>query len=222
MEDIKKEEELKNDLVPQNEQNVVQYKTMWNDAQLFQQAYKVATYLSKTEMIPSRYQSKPENCLIALDIANRTGYSPMAVMQNLYVVNGNPAWSGQMAIALVNGSRRFVNDLEFVFVGEQGTDDFGCFARAFRKSDGVELVSDVVTLRMAKDEGWYEKKGSKWKTMPTQMMMYRAGAFFARVHCPDLLIGLQTIDEVRDVSKTDIDENEPETITITLPKKNKE
>jgi len=68
---------------------------------------------------------------------------------------------------------------------------------------------------MAKDEGWLDKKGSKWQTMPRQMMMYRAASFFARVHCPEVLIGLQTVDEVQDVNGY---EEEKSTKTITLAK----
>ena len=52
---------------------------------------------------------------------------------------------------------------------------------------------------MARKEGWLTKNGSKWNSMPQQMMMYRAGAFFGRVHCPDVLMGLPLADELRDV-----------------------
>ena len=54
---------------------------------------------------------------------------------------------------------------------------------------------------MAKKEGWYSKSGSKWQSMPIQMMMYRAGAFFGRVHGPDILMGLPLADEMNDIKK---------------------
>jgi hypothetical protein len=50
-----------------------------------------------------------------------------------------------------------------------------------------------------KGEGWLNKSGSKWQTMPELMFRYRCAAFFARTFCPDVLNGLQTADEVRDV-----------------------
>jgi hypothetical protein len=65
---------------------------------------------------------------------------------------------------------------------------------------------------MALDEGWVDKAGSKWKTMPKLMMMYRAGAFFARVHCPDLLLGIAVQGEVEDVYGA---EQKPKTV-ITI------
>jgi hypothetical protein len=54
-------------------------------------------------------------------------------------------------------------------------------------------------MAMAKAEGWLDKNGSKWKTMPEQMLMYRAATFFCRVYCPEVLAGVQTVDEIIDV-----------------------
>lgn len=195
-----------------NQPQVAQPKTMWNDAALLNKAWKSAQFLSKTDFVPQQFK-KPENCLIALDIANRTGMSPLAVMQNLYVVQGKPSWSGQMCIALINGCGKFTQ-LDFIETGSVEDGTYGCIAFAERKDNHKTYYSDNITLQMAKDEGWLNKNGSKWKTMPVQMARYRAGAFFARTHCPELLIGLPLADEVADVYGT---ETKSTTITkITL------
>lgn len=173
--------------------------TIWNDGDMLEKAWKAAGFLASTDIVPSTFK-KRENCLIALDIANRTGMQPLTVMQNLYIVQGKPSWSGQMCIALINMSGRFT-PLEFQFVGEVGTDSHGCFAYATRLDNGKQYCSDIVTIAMAKKEGWYSKSGSKWQSMPIQMMMYRAGAFFGRVHCPDILMGLPLADEMNDIKK---------------------
>lgn len=174
--------------------------TIWNDGDMLEKAWKSAKFLASTDIVPQTFK-KPENCLIALDIANRTGMQPLTVMQNLYVVQGKPSWSGQMCIALINGCGRFT-PLEFDFIGEIGTDTYGCIAHARRLDNGKEYASDAVTIGMARKEGWLTKNGSKWTSMPQQMMMYRAGAFFGRVHCPDVLMGLPLADEMRDVYGT--------------------
>ena len=54
---------------------------------------------------------------------------------------------------------------------------------------------------MAIQEGWYFKKGSKWQTMPQQMAMYRAAAFFGRVYAPEVTMGIYTKDEVEDFTE---------------------
>ena len=69
-------------------------------------------------------------------------------------------------------------------------------------------------MQMAKAEGWLDKSGSKWKTMPQQMLQYRAASFFARVFCPDILMGVQTADEIRDVNG--YEEQEKPVVTYTL------
>lgn len=176
--------------------------TMWNDDAMLKRAYRAAGYLASTDLVPDTYRNKPANCLIALDAANRTGMSPLTVMQSLYIVKGKPVWSGQFCAAAINGCGKFT-PLEFVFSGTPGEPDFGCTARAVRKATGATCVSETITLQMARDEGWLDKAGSKWKTMPRQMAMYRAAAFFARAYCPEVLLGMQTAEEVRDVQGYD-------------------
>ena len=171
--------------------------TMWNDPKIMNLSFRTARMLSCSAMVPDAYRNSPENCLVAIDLANRLGLAPLMVMQNLYVVKGKPAWSGSFCAAAVNGSGRFTA-LEYVFVGQPGTPSHGCFAQARRRSNGALCVSDTVTLQMAQKEGWLNKPGSKWQTMPVQMMMYRAAAFFARAHCSDILLGIPTYEEVQD------------------------
>ena len=176
--------------------------TMWNDPKLMNMAFRTARMLSCSAMVPDVYRNSPENCLVAIDIANRLGISPLMVMQNLYVVKGKPSWSGSFCAAAINGSGRFT-PLEYEFVGESGTPSYGCYATAVRVSTGKRCNSDVITMKMAQDEGWVNKPGSKWRTMPVQMMMYRSAAFFARVFCPDILLGIPTYEEVQDVNGYD-------------------
>lgn len=194
--------------------------TMWNDPKLMNLSFRTARMLSTSALVPDAYRNSPENCLVAIDIANRMGVSPLMVMQNLYVVKGKPSWSGSFCAAAVNGSSRF-SPLEFHFVGEPGTPTHGCYASAVRLATGSLCISDTVTISMAQAEGWYSKKDkygketSKWQTMPVQMMMYRAAAFFARAHCSDILLGLPTYEEVQDLRGYDTDQ--PVTVTVDAP-----
>ena len=178
--------------------------SMWNDTKLMNLSWRTAKMLSGSGLVPENYRNSPENCLVAIDLSNRLGLSPIMVMQNLYVVKGKPSWSGSFCAAAVNGSGRFT-PLEFIFVGEPGTPSHGCYARARRLNTGAVCISDTVTMQMAQREGWLNKPGSKWQTMPVQMMQYRSAAFFARVHCSDILLGIPTYEEVQDVRGYDSD-----------------
>jgi hypothetical protein len=160
----------------------------------FRETYKLATVLCKSTLIPQTYQGKPADCAIAIDMASRMGISPIMVMQNLYVVKGKPSWSGQACMAFL---RNRYADAMPVYVGEPNTDSWGCFIRVTTK-DGEKIDGSTVTIQLAKREGWYGKAGSKWQTMPQQMLAYRAAAFFARVYCPELLMGVAVQGEVED------------------------
>lgn len=173
--------------------------TMWNNPKLMSQSFRMANMISKSGLVPDSYKNSPENCLIAIDLGNRMGMSPIGVMQNLYIVKGKPAWSGSFCAGVVNGSGRFT-PLQYQWVGERGKMNFGCQAVATRLSDGVKCYGGTVTMQTAQDEGWLNKPGSKWKTMPEQMLQYRAASFFAKVHCSDYLLGIPTIEEVHDIS----------------------
>jgi hypothetical protein len=70
---------------------------------------------------------------------------------------------------------------------------------AVKKSNERELRGTVVSMEMANAEGWLSKNGSKWKTMPEQMLMYRAATFFCRTYCPEVLAGVKTQDELMDI-----------------------
>lgn len=162
----------------------------------FRECFKVAQILCKADIIPDSYRGKVEDTAIAIDMANRMNVNPMMVMQNLYVVKGKPSWSGQACKAFLKN--RFDN-VKTIFVGEKGTDERGCYIKA-TDADGDTLEGTTVTIKMAKNEGWYNKTGSKWQTMPEQMLAYRAAAFFARVHCPEILMGCQVEGESEDIT----------------------
>jgi hypothetical protein len=79
-----------------------------------------------------------------------------------------------------------------------------CVAWAIEKETGDRLESSEVSIEMAINEGWYTKNGSKWKTMPEHMHRYRAAPFFARIYSPELTMGIQTVEEVKDVGMKDV------------------
>lgn len=183
--------------------------TVWTDKKQFDQLLRAANMLSQTSIIPATYQGKPQDCFVALEMATRMGVSPLVVMQNMYVVKGKPAWAGQACTMFINSCGKFTG-VKHVYTGEKGTDSRGCYVTATRISDGVQVNGVEVTLAMAKAEGW--TANTKWRTMPELMLAYRASAFFARVHCPEALMGVQLADEIYDA---DANRNATRTATLT-------
>jgi hypothetical protein len=151
-----------------------------------------AKALSASTMIPKDYQNNIPNTLVALEMAHRIGASPLMVMQNLHIIHGKPSWSSTFIIAALNSCGRFTA-LRF-----KTTKD-SCQAVATEHATGELLEGPIITLEMAKAEGWATKPGSKWKTMPDLMMRYRAAAFFGRLYAPEIMMGMHTEFENQDI-----------------------
>lgn len=157
----------------------------------FQMAMQAAEMLASSSMVPTTYQNNPGSCFIALNTALRLRMDPLMIMQNLYVVQGRPSWSGQFAIALVNICPKF----ELTWFECRNGEDFQAGVRMCAQlKTGQHVYGTWVTPEMVKAEGW----GKKWQTMPEQMYKYRAAAFFARTNCPEALLGLSVEGEAED------------------------
>lgn len=178
------------------------------DGQSFALAQRVANLLATSTLVPKHYQGNMGNCVIALNMAARIGADPLMVMQNLYVVHGSPSWSAQFLIACFNKCGRF-SALRYEFFESEGKDEWGCRAWAVELSTGERLDGTKITIALAKKEGWYSKAGSKWQTMPQQMLMYRAAAWFVRAYAPEIAMGLHTAEEIRDgaIDVTPVDDS---------------
>lgn len=189
--------------------------SMLAHSSLVPESYRIGGIVGgKTGEGPKKTVSEQEavaNCIIAFDVASRIGASPLMVMQNLYIVYGRPSWSSKFLIATINTCGRF-EPLKFemtnVGVCSNNVANVKCVAwttpkGVTREADGSPITSraqqalrgTAVTIQMAVDEGWYSKNGSKWHTMPEQMLRYRAASFWCATYAPELSMGMKTVEE---------------------------
>src|SRR5574337_735652 len=167
----------------------------------FELMQRKARALAASNLVPPSYRGNENlpNVLLALDICDRIGASPLQVMQNLYLIQGKPSWSSSFLIATVNACGRFT-PMRFEVKGEDpAKDDYRVRAFAEDKASGEKCVGPWITWSMVKAEGWLKKNGSKWATMPELMFLYRAAGFWSRVYAPEVSMGILTREEVEDV-----------------------
>jgi hypothetical protein len=171
----------------------------------FKGAQRMAVALSQSSLVPAQYQGPANlpNVLIAMELASRIGTSVLMTMQNLDVIHGRPSWRASFLIATVNASRRFT-PLRFRWQGKEFSDDWGARCYAKDLTNGEECVGALITIGLAKSEQWYQRNGSKWKTLPEQMIMYRAASFWTRVFAPELSLGMSTAEEVIDTTGEEV------------------
>lgn len=187
--------------------------SVWENKGQFDQLLRAAQMLSQTSIIPQSYQGKPQDCFVAIEMATRMNISPMVVMQNMFVVKGKPSWSGQACTMLISSCGKF-REVKHIYTGKKGTDDRGCYVTAVRNSDGEVITGVEVTIRMAQAEGW--TSNPKWRNMPELMLAYRASAFFARVYCPEALMGVQTTEEIYDAESVTVNKGKAVDLTDAL------
>lgn len=224
------------------------------DPQQFETMQRVCKMFASSELVPDMYKTvyKPfpngateeqvkaiqyenrlaenkamSNCMIAIEIAQRIGASPLMIMQNMVPIYGKPSWSSKFLVATVNTCGRF-NPLQYKFTdkGMLGMVDYvdyvwdnqarkkvpttkqfdgkkimdiECVAYTTAKGSDNILESSPVSVRLSIQEGWYTKSGSKWQTMTKQMLMYRAASFWTNAYAPELSMGMKTEDEIRDI-----------------------
>jgi hypothetical protein len=216
----------------------------------FETMQRVCKMFANSELVPDMYKITDKNpiekamanCMIAVEMAQRIGASPLMIMQNMVIIYGRPSWSSKFLVATVNTCGRF-NPLQYRFTekgilgnidyteydkvwipgtnGGKGyyknnakivtfdgtkTMDIECIAYTSAKGSDKMLESSPVSIRLAIQEGWYTKAGSKWQTMTKQMLMYRASSFWTNVYAPELSMGMKTEDETRDIVDIEYEE----------------
>lgn len=209
----------------------------------FETIQRVSKMFANSELVPEMYKISSKNtaekaisnCMVAVEMAQIVGASPLMVMQNMIIIHGKPSWSSKFLISTVNTSGRFetlqynmtktgkvgkVSYIEYEWSGGRkqavkkefdGTklDNIQCIAYTTAKGSDDVLESTPIDLVMAIKEGWYTKAGSKWQTMAKQMLMYRSASFWTNAYAPELSMGMKTEEEVRDIIDVDYEEIEP-------------
>lgn len=197
----------------------------------FEVAQRMASALANSALVPDVYRGNVANCLVALEVAQRCQASPLMVMQNLHMIEGRPSWASSYIIAAINSCGRF-SPLRFKMAdkgqkvveyeywegpkgarqkktGKMTIQNIACTASAVDRS-GEILEGPEVSIETAVREGWFTRSGSKWQTMPELMLRYRAAAFFGRLYAPEILMGMRSDEEVRDI--IDITPEETQTV----------
>ena len=185
--------------------------SIYQTTESFEFAQRQAKSLCQSQLVPKEYQGQNglSNCLVALEMSKMMNLSPLTVMQNLNVIHGKPTWSAQFISSQIIGCSRFKN-FDYIVTGKDDSLSVQC--QAIRLEDDKLVKGTAVSMRMAQQEGWTERN-KKYQSMPELMLKNRAATFFGRQYIPDLLLGVQTSEEVVDIEPINVtDTVEPEVV----------
>lgn len=162
----------------------------------FEAGQRIAKVFASSSFVPDVYKGNIGNCMIGLNMAIRMNADPLMVLQNLVVVHGTPTFEAKFAIACFNATGKY-STLSYAEVGERGKDTWGMYAYAIELKTGEVKKGPIVTIQMAKDEGWYSRN-PKWKSIPELMLRYRSASWFIRTTDSGIMMGFLTRDEAED------------------------
>ena len=157
--------------------------------------------------VPKHLQNNPGDCLAITMQAMQWGMNPFAVAQKTHVVNGMLGYEAQLVAAVINTRAPIVGRLDYEWFGDWSkvngktcTDDsVGVFVIARFKGE-----DEPRRLRMSMAQVGNVRNSPNWVSDPRQQAAYLATKKFARLHCPDVILGVYTDDELVDVTPRDV------------------
>lgn len=153
----------------------------------FDDAWRMSQLLAQSQLLPKHLRGKPHDVMVTITYGHELGLSPMQAMLGVYVVEGKPGVSAQIAVALVKRRR----DL----------------CEYFRLIESTEKVARYVTKRVGDQEvpmsfSWDEAVKAElvnkdnWRRYPAAMLRNRCSMHLARDVYPDLVANIYDTDEV--------------------------
>lgn len=161
------------------------------------QAIELAKIIAESDLAPKDYKGKPGNVLIAVQMGQEIGLSPMSAIQNIAVINGKPCIYGDAGKALLLARGFIIEEDDVEIVRKTGS------GRCRITRPGHPPCERTFSLEAAKAAGLFGKAGP-WTQYKERQMAWRAFWFAARDIASDVLKGLAGAEELRDITERDI------------------
>lgn len=145
-------------------------------------------------MVPKGLETATQ-IVVAMQLGAELGLQPLTSLQNIAVINGRPSLWGDAMLAVCRASGLFMEaDFLEETVGEGDTLTAVC---TVRRNGGNKTVRRF-SVAMAKRAGLWGRQGP-WQQYPERMLQMRARSYALRDAFSDVLKGLLTAEEVRDI-----------------------
>ena len=151
--------------------------------------------------VPAHCRGQPGVCLAIVTQAQEWRMSPYSVARQSYLANDNIAYQSQIIHAIVEARAPLKNRLRYEIVGEDDARRCKVWGTFKGEDKPHEYISETLgKLRAARgknDRG--QTKGSPlWETLPEVQLFYSASRQWARLFCPDVILGIYAVDELPD------------------------
>lgn len=161
--------------------------------------------------VPAHLSGKPADCLAIALQAAQWGMNPYAVAQKTHLVNGTLGYEAQLVNAVITSSTAVQGRFKYEYSGEW--EKFKPGAANASNERGLTVRVGAV-LRGETEITWGEplymeyvttRNSPLWKTAPKQQLAYLAVKYWARLYCPDVILGVYTPDEFEPAQRAERD-----------------
>ncbi|HCX7452138.1 RecT family recombinase [Escherichia coli] len=150
--------------------------------------------------VPAHLAGKPADCLAVTMQAAQWGMNPFAVAQKTHVVNGTLGYEAQLVNAVVSSSNLLATRLNYKWDGDwskvSGKTDKSPSLTVWATLKG-ESEPRTLTISMAQAG---VRNSPLWEQDPRQQLAYLCVKRWARLHAPDVLLGVYTPDELQETA----------------------
>lgn len=152
--------------------------------------------------VPQHLAGKPSDCLAVTMQAAQWGMNPFAVAQKTHVVNGTLGYEAQLVNAVVSSSNLLTSRLNYKWDGDWSkvngkTDKSANLTVTVWATLKGEADPRVLTISMAQAG---VRNSPLWEQDPRQQLAYLCVKRWARLHAPDVLLGVYTPDELQETA----------------------
>jgi hypothetical protein len=172
------------------------------------EAMEIAKLMAGGNFVPKHLRGVPGDCLAVVMQAARWGMDPFAVGNKTYFVNDRMAYEAQLVNAVVNSSNVLAGRLKVEWFGEGN--NLECEVTGFIKGD-----PDPKTRRV-KINTITTRNSPLWKQDPEQQLAYFAQRAWARLHAPEVLLGVYTPDEIESIPGNRVDGDAPQRLSSNM------
>ncbi|MBE5683712.1 RecT family recombinase [Pantoea agglomerans] len=161
--------------------------------------------------VPAHLSGKPADCLAIALQAAQWGMNPYAVAQKTHLVNGTLGYEAQLVNAVITSSTAVQGRFKYEYGGDWGKFKPGAANAANERGLSVRVGA---VLKGETEITWGEplymeyvttRNSPLWKTAPKQQLAYLAVKYWARLYCPDVILGVYTPDEFEPAQRAERD-----------------
>ncbi|MEX9826908.1 MULTISPECIES: RecT family recombinase [Raoultella] len=207
------------------------------NGELFNRLLKISEVMANSgNFVPEHYRGKPDSCMAVVMQAARWGMDPFAVAQKTFIVgnSGVLGYEAQLVNAVINTMAptkdrihfewfgawenivgRFVEktssqNKKYIAPGWNLKDEAGVGVRAWATLKGESEPRELVLMLSQAQV----RNSTLWATDPRQQLAYLAVKRWARLYCPDVILGVYTADEIDEREEKVINPTQAEKITL--------